>query len=143
MALQIYEKFWENVLQGNIDIVNDTVKIALLDSNHTIDLVNDEVFTDVSADEVSGTNYTAGGITCPVRSLVANSNRLEVRLASDPVFTSITVTGAQMAVFYVDGDTKYLIGIHDEGSAQSPSAQNLPVNITDANNALFDIGAAS
>lgn len=49
-----------NVWNGNVDFLNDTIKGALLDSNHSFNDSHD-AWDDVSTNEVSGTNYTAGG----------------------------------------------------------------------------------
>lgn len=141
MAFELYPSFRESALKGEVDCINDPWKVALLSSAHVDDAAH-VLFADVSADEVSGTGYTAGGITCPDRTVVNNSGRAEVRVASDPTFSGITVTNAQVAVIYSDGVTKYLVGRHVESTAQSPSGVDLPVNFTDANNAVFDFGPA-
>lgn len=137
MAFQLYPNFKVHALEGDIgDLESVAVKFLLLDDGHA-DSDAYDVLADVQADEVSGSGYTAGGIASPAITVVDNAGVSEVRLASDPVFTAITVTNAKTVVAYVDGATKYLIGRHVEGTAQSPAGIDLPVNFTGANNLLF------
>lgn len=51
------------VANGVIDFDTDTIKLALVTASYTPDAANHDFFDDVSANEVSGTNYSAGGIT--------------------------------------------------------------------------------
>lgn len=60
MASGIYERLLFNLMSKVVDLVGDTIKIALMDNNHAFDSA-DNVFGDVSANEISGTGYTAGG----------------------------------------------------------------------------------
>lgn len=61
MASGVYNRFKYNLLQGSGDILDDTIRVALLDTNHAFDADHD-VLADVSANEVSGTGYAAGGV---------------------------------------------------------------------------------
>lgn len=65
----LYGKGHANLLGGEvagdafaIDYLTDTIKAALLTNSHTPDLDAHEVFSQVSAQEVSGAGYTAGGV---------------------------------------------------------------------------------
>lgn len=71
---EMYQKAQAKFRNGGIDWDTDTIKMALL-AGHTPDLVNDEFWSDVSADEESGAGYTAGGetLTCSVTLTQANS----------------------------------------------------------------------
>lgn len=57
-----YNSFAEFSSDGTIDLDNDTFGLMLLDNTHTIDPDHD-FRNDVEGDEITGTNYTAGGIT--------------------------------------------------------------------------------
>lgn len=57
---------------GDIDLNGSTIKMGLL-NGHTVDLTDDQ-WTDVSADEVSGTGYTAGGETITPTTSVVQDN---------------------------------------------------------------------
>lgn len=62
MASGIYTYFKAHVMDAEYDLPNDTVKVALLDNNHSF-TATDDGWADVSANEVSGTGYSAGGGT--------------------------------------------------------------------------------
>lgn len=65
----IYHPGLQALLNGTIDLLTDTIKAALLDDGHVPDR-DDEFFSDVSADEVSATGYTAGGFALTGKTLV-------------------------------------------------------------------------
>lgn len=60
--MHIYGSALAKFLTGDIDANSDTLKAAMVDNGYTFDITHD-FFDDVSADELSGTNYTAGGVT--------------------------------------------------------------------------------
>lgn len=51
------------VSNGIVDFDTDTIKLALVTNSYIPNAANNDFFDDVSSNEVSGTNYTAGGIT--------------------------------------------------------------------------------
>jgi hypothetical protein len=61
----VYDIFKVNFGNKMMDMDADTFKCMLLTDNYTPSLTADEVYTDISADEVSSTNtgYTIGGQT--------------------------------------------------------------------------------
>jgi hypothetical protein len=62
MANLIYDKGKEEILNGNIDFVNDTIKIALVDTGtYTVDAATHEDYADLSG--VVGTDATLGSVT--------------------------------------------------------------------------------
>lgn len=74
MAWEMYQLTGPKMFDGTIDWDTDTIKMALLVA-HTADTALDDFWDDVSADEMSGTGYTAGGetLTCSVVRTAANS----------------------------------------------------------------------
>jgi len=101
MASGIYNKLKANLANKIVDIEVDTLKIALLDSNHSFDADNN-TWADVSANEVVGTGYTAGGATLANASVTQdNTNDLAKIDADDVVWSGSTVTAA-FAVIYDD-----------------------------------------
>lgn len=60
MADFLYKSFKEYLAKGTIDLDSDVFKCALLGDNHTPDS-SDTHMNDVSAEQTSGTGYTAGG----------------------------------------------------------------------------------
>ena len=71
-----YSKALANLMGGEsgadafaVDYLSDTIKLALLDNTHTPGLDTHEVFSDVEADEIAGTGYSAGGATLGTKTI--------------------------------------------------------------------------
>lgn len=67
-TLVFYNSFKESQLDGSvvntpIDFDTDTINVALVTSSYTPDATTHDLWDDASANEVSGTNYTAFGET--------------------------------------------------------------------------------
>ena len=60
MASGIYNRFKANLMNKVVDLEADTIKVMLMDSNHTF-VASELVITAVSDNETSGNEYTAGG----------------------------------------------------------------------------------
>ena len=110
---------------------NTTIKCALLhtatwNQTHTL-------WSDVSASEVTGTAYVAGG---QVLLTAANSTALVGRVTQfksthNPLWEVSTIA-ATHAVLYIDGTTKYLISMIDFEGEQSSVAGDFQISWTDA-----------
>lgn len=120
--MPLYAKFPENALGGNsggdspIDYLTDTIKCALVTSSYTPNQTTHEWWSDVSANETSGTGYSAGGATLASKTISASS-LVTTMDAADPSWASSTIT-ARYAVFYKDtgtGSTSPLIAYADFG----------------------------
>lgn len=104
MASLIYNKYkqgiFDNTVNLRVDLDTDTVKVALLTSSYTANADVHDFFDDVSANEVSGTGYTAGGATLasPTVTLDTTNDRVDFD-AADVSWTSSTIT-ARYAVIY-------------------------------------------
>jgi len=57
-------------LPGGVDLLTDDIKVMLVTSSHTP--AGDDFINDVTANELSGTGYTAGGVSLSSKSLVGN-----------------------------------------------------------------------
>ena len=135
-----------NVKQWNgnaIDFDTDTLKLALLTSAYTPAVTTDEFWADVSANEVSGDGYTAGGETLTGASVLVDGNG-DVTIDADNVPWTQGASGflnARIAVLYKDtgvAATSPLIGYHDYGSDQQ-NDNNTFINVWSANG-IFRIG---
>jgi hypothetical protein len=62
-AANIYAHALVKAFAADIDLTTDTIKMALLGGGYTPDLINHADFSDVSSSEITGTGYTAGGVT--------------------------------------------------------------------------------
>lgn len=127
MSSGIYNIFKSEIMKKNLDLVNDTIKVALLNNSHSFaaSSVTNSSWADVSANEVSGTNYTAGGVTLSGKSVaVDNSDNEGVFDATDASWATSTIT-AYHAVIYDDTTTSpadCLIASIDFGGAVTSTA---------------------
>lgn len=114
------------LLKGNFDLENDTIKLMLLTDSHTPDIDAEEFIDDVSTNEVgaSGT-YSAGGITLASTAVTVDDTNDRAYLdATDPEATSATIT-ARYGYLYKDTGTpatSAIIGYYDFGANKSSSA---------------------
>lgn len=106
MAITFFNSYKKNVLDGSIDLVNDTIKMMLVTSSYTPNVDSHNFIDDVSANEVaaSGT-YSAGGFTLGTKTTTQDDTDNEgVFDCADPAATGATIT-ARYAVFYKDTGT--------------------------------------
>jgi hypothetical protein len=98
MASLIYNSFVDDMARGAIDLDTDTFKVLLVTSSYTPNKDTHDKRDDVT-NEVSGTGYTAGGVTsaCTVTKDTAN-DRVTLSFAAVNWATS-TIT-ARAAVIY-------------------------------------------
>lgn len=69
----IYNNFKHQVMEGEFDLLNDTIKVILV-SGHTPDIDNDTQYSDVSADEYgTGSGYTATGAALAGKTVIVNN----------------------------------------------------------------------
>lgn len=116
MAWIQYDHYQESLMNQvaavDHDDAGDVVKIALLDNTHTLDRALHDFWDDVSADEVTGTNYTAGGNEVASKTVTTTSNVTKWD-ANDPA------TWAQSGAGF--SDARYAVLYHDTGTpATSP-----------------------
>lgn len=125
MASGVYNRFKANILNKVVDMEADTLKVMLLDSNHSFTATNN-VIGDVSANEISGTGYTAGGATLANGAVTqAATTKFD---ADDTSWTTATFT-ANHAVIYDDTvGTDDLIASYDFGGAQAVSAGTFTIS---------------
>lgn len=114
----IYNQAQINLMKGlisNLGDANSDIKVALLADTYTPDQVNDDNWGEISAEEISGTGYTAGGQSLSSKSLVDNGG-VATFDADDVIWSSSTLT-ARYAVIYdntpADAVDKKLIGFID------------------------------
>lgn len=120
MATQ-YPTSLKKMIDGDIDFLADTIKVALLQSSYTYSAAHE--FADDLTNEVSGGSYAR-------QTLAGKASALDgteaVFTADASVWEAVTLT-ARFAVIYKDtGDdaTSPLIALIDFGGNQSVSAQD-------------------
>lgn len=130
-TLYAYNNFYEALMKAGIDLSSATLKVALLTNAYTPDTDAHDNFDDVSAAEVSGTGYSAGGATLANKTVTQdNVNNLGVFDADDVSWAASTIT-ARYAVIYKSTGTPAndtLIAYMDFGSDLSTSSSTFSIN---------------
>jgi hypothetical protein len=112
-----------------IDWNTDTIKVALTTSAYTPNKDTHDRFNDVT-NEVTGTGYTAGGVTLTTPTVTYDTATDEIRLdADDPAWASSSIT-ARNAVWYKDtgtASTSPLIGYLEFGADVTTSSGTLTI----------------
>jgi len=119
----IYNGFKKKILDGEINLATDTIKVMLVTSTY-VPNIDTHLFKSDVTNEVVGTGYTAGGatITNPVVSQ-DNTDNEGVYDADDISWPASTIT-ARGAVIYKDtgvASTSPLIAYIDFGADKSTS----------------------
>lgn len=111
----------KDVLSGAVNLDTGTLKAAILSSSYTPNVDTDHFWSAISASEVSGTGYTAGGIDVSANvtfNYDAATNKVQLKLGADVVWSSSTITG-RYVVFRIDtgsAATSPLICYQDAGT---------------------------
>ena len=130
MASKLYGNFLLKALNKEVDFDSDTIKVALLTSSYTPNQDTHDYFNEVSANEVTGTGYTAGGITLASKTATYDSGTNVIVLdAADVTWSSSTITARYAVVYGSTGtaSTSPLIGYVDFGSDQSSTNGNFTI----------------
>lgn len=129
-----YGKLSQHLLQGEIDILNDTIKCMLLTSTASIDQDTNDVISDISSSEVTetGTNYVTGGNTVSdiTISYSASINRTTID-CTDITWTTATIDAVASAIYVVGAQAtnSYCIGYNDFGATKSCENSTFTVQI--------------
>jgi len=121
MSDTIYNRFFANIMEGNCDLatLGDTIKVALVKSAYTIDK-DHNVWGDISANEVAGAGYSAGGATLGSQTVTQDDGNDRAYFdGADVTWASATLTGVnapRYAVIYDVTATSNLICIIDFGA---------------------------
>ena len=124
--MPFYGLFLRNQINGSsvVDFDTDTIKVSLHTSTYTPNQDTDDFFNDAT-NEVTGTGYTAGGITLTSPTVSYDTASDQVRLdAADVSWTTSTITARYAVVYKSTGtsSTSSLICYFDFGSNQSTTA---------------------
>ena len=112
--------FAQELLKGNHDFINNTIKIALYTAGSgTPYAVSSTTYTSGTANQVSGTGYTTGGNTLgsPV---VANQTSVATLTFAQTQWTTATF-GAAFGVIYNNSASDKLVVVLDFGGTKSCS----------------------
>ena len=104
--ITVYNAYKTSLFDGDdfADLDTDTIKVALV-SGYTPDIDLHDFWDDVSANEVSGTGYTAGGETLTVTVSQDSTDDEGVFDALDVTWTGLDVGTPSHAIIYKDTGT--------------------------------------
>lgn len=115
MADLVYNVFKRRIMDGGMDLDTNTIKAMLVTSTYTPNRDTHTIKSDVT-NEVTGTAYTAGGVTLANKTVTQDDTDDEgVWDADDAVWAASTITARAM-VIYIDtgtGSTSYLVCYFD------------------------------
>ena len=80
---------------------SDTIKVAMITNSSTPNFETHDFWGDLSGNEVSGTNYSAGGVALASKTLANASGTLKYD-AADTTWSTATISSARAAVVYDD-----------------------------------------
>jgi hypothetical protein len=124
---------------AQINLGSNTFKVALLTSSYTPARDTDQYWSDISANEASGTGYTAGGQALGGVSWARDaSNHRSVLTASNPSWSSTTITFRYAVVYKTTGtaSTSPLVCYCDFGSNQSATNGTVTIQYDGTNGIL-------
>lgn len=130
-----YAKFFKSVANKEVNLTSDTWKILLLSNSYTPDTsgTGHQYKSDLGANEITGTGYTAGGITLASLTLTwdGTNGRWVWASTTTPQWTSATFSAYYAAVYDSTPSTdatRNLATLINFGGVKSPSAGNFTIN---------------
>jgi len=132
--------FKQELLGGVHDLDTDTLKVALIKASPsgTFDASTTN-YSDLGADEATGTNYTAGGqaLDSPVISLSGGTAFVDF---ADEVFTNLTIS-ADGAIIYNASQGNAAVAVFDFGATVTSTSGDFTIVFptADASNAVIRI----
>lgn len=102
MANIIYNSFKKNLMNGNINLADDPIKVMLVTSEYTPDFDLHEFVATVKIFEVTDTCYTDGGLPWQNKKVIQDNTNDKVIIVADEVTWSDITIDARYAVIYKD-----------------------------------------
>lgn len=142
MASALVNTAFKKFMDGDIDLLNDTIKLMLIKATHTPNVDTEEFIDDVSSDEVTPDgDYSAGGVALGTKATtVDNANNRCVFDAANVTFTAVDFS-ARYAYIYKDtgnAATSAIVGYIDFGSDKNSDGGNFVITFDAAG--IFYIG---
>ncbi len=99
MASGIYNRLKANLMKKDIDLEVDTIKVMLLSSSHAFN-PDHNLVSQISANEISGTGYTAGGAALANKAVTQDDTNDKAKWDADDVSWPDSTITARFAVLY-------------------------------------------
>lgn len=117
MASKVYGNAIAKAFNKEVDYDTDTIKVMLLSSAYTPNQDSHSYVSDVRANEVTGTGYTAGGATIANKLVTYDAATNTTKFDADDVTWAASTITARYAVVYDDAGatdaTKPLLAYFD------------------------------
>lgn len=118
MASGIYNRFKANLMNKEVDLEADIIKVMLLDSNHSFNAAHNQK-SEIVGNEISGAGYDAGGATLAGGEVTqAATTKFD---GTDVAWTSATFTARHAVIYDSTLANDDLIGSIDFGADKSVS----------------------
>lgn len=104
MTSIVFNKGKTEILNGGINLLTDTIKVALVGSGYAPDKDVDAFYGDIS-NEVSGTGYSAGGKILTNKSVAQDDANDRAAFDADDVTWPVATITVRGAVLYKDTGT--------------------------------------
>jgi len=118
MPSGIYNRLKFNLCKKLVDLSADTIKVILLNNTHTFN-TDHNVNTDVNANEISGTGYTAGGITITSPTVTQNDTLDQAVFDGADIAWTVATFSAYHAVLVNTTVSNNLCGSLDFGGVKT------------------------
>jgi hypothetical protein len=129
VAAHFFDNYWVSLNASKINLTADAIKLMLCGSGYVPNRGANAYKSDVVANEIVGTGYTAGGAAIGSMAMAIASNVVTIS-GANASWPGATFT-AYFAVLYdstpATDATRPLIGYVDFGGPESPSAGTLSV----------------
>lgn len=102
MAEQFYNTAFKKFMDGDIDLLVDTIVVLLLDNTYAPDIDNHEFIDDVSGDEIVGGGYARQTLTTKTTVVDTANDRAEFSSDNITGWNADTFTGARFMVIAAD-----------------------------------------
>jgi hypothetical protein len=130
MASVIYNTFKQRLMDGEVDFDTDQFYVFLSSNAFTPNADTQNVYTDVSASEITGVNYVAGGTLLTGVTVTLNlSTDKAILTANNVTWASSTITARYCTIYKKAGSSpvSWLVASFDFGSDKSSSAGDFTV----------------
>lgn len=140
MASGVYTAWHTACNKGDVDLDSHTIKLAIMNNSHTFNPDHDG-WADVSANEASGTGYTAGGKAVTGLAVTSDDANNRTKITCDTVeWTGATLSGYHAVAYDDTHASKVLLASFDFGGVKSASGG--PFTVTINANGLVTIASA-
>ena len=119
MASGIYDEFKEDLMLGDVVLVNDTINVALYDAVHAF-TATDTTYTTTNELPAAG-GYTQGGIALANKTVAVAANTATFDNTVDSSWAAATFTTYHCVIYDITNTNSLMCSI-DFGGAQSVTA---------------------